>query len=183
MPPVGGYAITELASLAGVTPRTIRYYVSVGLVPAPSQVGRVARYTDDHLGRVRLIRRLQEQHLPLAEIRSRLADLSPQEVAAALSTADPQPVGSALDYIRSLAAGARPLGPDAFVAPMARPTQTPVPTPAPGPTLGKAPAAMWERIPLAPDVELHVRRPLGRTTHRRVERLLTIAREILEDQP
>ena len=43
-------------------------------------------------------------------------------------------------------------------------------------------AAVWERIPLAPDVELHVRRPLSRTAHKRVERLLTIAREILEDQ-
>jgi len=42
---------------------------------------------------------------------------------------------------------------------------------------------MWERIPLAPDVELHVRRPLSRTANRRVERLVTIAREILEDQP
>ena len=70
MPNDTGYAITDLASLAGVTPRTIRYYVSVGLIPAPEQAGRAARYGEDHLRRIRLIRRLQEQHLPLAEIRS-----------------------------------------------------------------------------------------------------------------
>jgi hypothetical protein len=42
----------------------------------------------------------------------------------------------------------------------------------------------WERVTLAPDVELHVRRPLSRIQNRRVERLLEIARQLLEeDQP
>ena len=102
MPTDTGYAIAELASLAGVTPRTIRYYVSVGLIPPPDQAGRAARYDEDHLRRIRLIRLLQDQHLPLAAIRSRLGALSEQEVAAALAAPDSQPVGSALDYIRSL---------------------------------------------------------------------------------
>jgi DNA-binding transcriptional MerR regulator len=212
MPIDTGYAITDLASLAGVTPRTIRYYVSVGLVPAPTQAGRAARYGDDHLARIRLIRRLQEQHLPLAEIRARLASLSDTEITEALHAPEPRPAGSALDYIRSLTSGARhrtaasPAAPSAQVPAgltvasaagpsVALPTapQAEVPAAPPAvPQLHPAPAsrsstrpvtAVWERIPLAPDVELHVRRPLSRTAHKRVERLITIAREILEDQP
>jgi DNA-binding transcriptional MerR regulator len=182
-----GYAIADLASLAGVTPRTIRYYVSVGLIPPPDQAGRAARYDEDHLRRIRLIRRLQDRHLPLAEIRSRLASLSEEEAAAALSAPDTQPVGSALEYIRSLSARSGPLA----LPPPAPPGDpaTPAPVrPLPHPSAAMPPATRpvattWERIPLTPDVELHVRRPLGRTANRRVERLITIAREILEDQP
>ncbi len=216
MPNDMGHAIADLASLAGVTPRTIRYYVSVGLIPAPDQMGRAARYTDGHLDRIRLIRRLQDQHLPLAEIRARLASLADAEVAAALAAPDAAPVGSALDYIRALTTGRRQLAaaqaphaqqvaaqPAAQAhlaqAPFGNPllfqsspspedpaTPGPVPpppSPAPTSSMTRPVTAMWERIPLAPDVELHVRRPLSRTANRRVERLVTIAREILEDQP
>ncbi len=41
--------------------------------------------------------------------------------------------------------------------------------------------SQWERIALAPDVELHVRRPLSRLQNKRVDRLVTIARELLEE--
>jgi hypothetical protein len=42
----------------------------------------------------------------------------------------------------------------------------------------------WERYTLAPDVELHVRRPLTRSQNRAVARLVEIARQLLEeDQP
>jgi DNA-binding transcriptional MerR regulator len=186
MPTDPGYAITDLASLAGVTPRTIRYYVSVGLVPPPDQQGRAARYGEDHLRRIRLIRRLQEQHLPLAAIRARLGALSDDEVALALGAPDPEPPGSALDYIRALTAGttrrvaeAPPSYTEDPAATHARPLPLPAPPP-PSPT--RAVGAVWERIPLTPDVELHVRRPLSRSAHKRVERLVTIAREILEDR-
>jgi hypothetical protein len=44
--------------------------------------------------------------------------------------------------------------------------------------------SQWERITLAPDIELHVRRPLPRTTTKRVDRLVAIARDLFEeDQP
>jgi hypothetical protein len=50
-----------------------------------------------------------------------------------------------------------------------------------------APAAersQWDRIALTDDIELHVRRPLSRQDHRRVERLITIARQVLgEEKP
>ena len=41
----------------------------------------------------------------------------------------------------------------------------------------------WERITLARDVELHVRRPLSREQNRLVERLLNEARTIFPEEP
>ena len=41
--------------------------------------------------------------------------------------------------------------------------------------------SQWERLSLGPNVELHVRRPLSRLEQRRVERLITIARQVLDE--
>jgi hypothetical protein len=41
--------------------------------------------------------------------------------------------------------------------------------------------SQWERIALSPDIELHVRRPLTRAHQKGVDRLVTIARELLEE--
>src|SRR5512132_4409623 len=104
----GTYAIGDLAALAGTTPRTVRYYVAQGLLPPPVGVGPGAHYTDDHLGRLRLIRRLQRQHQPLSEIRQRLASLGQGEVAALVAAdqaeAGAPPPDSALEYLRSILA-------------------------------------------------------------------------------
>ena len=55
-------------------------------------------------------------------------------------------------------------------------------TPAPQANPSSSPAlhdrSQWECVTLAPDVELHVRRPLSRIQNRRVERLLEIARQL-----
>lgn len=71
--------VEEVAATTGVTVRTVRYYQSQGLLPAPERVGREARYGDDHLQRLRLIIRLQEQGLRLTAI----AELVRQGGAAA----------------------------------------------------------------------------------------------------
>ena len=44
MPTDQEYTLQELATIAGVTPRTVRYYISVGLLPSPGQVGPSTRY-------------------------------------------------------------------------------------------------------------------------------------------
>ena len=88
MPNEQEYTIGELATLAGVTPRTIRYYVSIGLLPSPGQSGPGTRYGDGHLARLRLIRRLQREHLPLGEIAVRLEGLDDVAVEAALTIED-----------------------------------------------------------------------------------------------
>ena len=191
------YPLTELADLAGVTPRTVRFYLFQGLLPSPGATGPGVKYGEEHLDRLRLIRRLQREHLPLAEIRSRLSGLDGDEVARAVQLADEpgtEPVDAAdtaLDYVRRLLA---PAG--GHVAPslrrMVMAAEAPAPAYATVPDAsGPAPAAptpsiersQWERIVLAPDIELHVRRPLSRPQSRKVDRLVSIARELLEEDP
>jgi DNA-binding transcriptional MerR regulator len=66
------YTISELAEQAGVSTRTIRYYVSEGLLPPPVGSGPTSRYTSAHRDQLAIIDRLKAQYLPLKEIRRRL---------------------------------------------------------------------------------------------------------------
>ncbi len=196
------YSLTELADLAGVTPRTVRYYMSQGLLPSVGTSGPGAKYDDAHLVRLRLVRKLQREHLPLAEIRQRLAGLDDATIAnlADESTASADPQDSALDYIRRVL-GPPPAGlmrwpgigerPAASYSLAAEPMTAEPPPAARAPiTLGVEPApgrtferSQWERIPLAPDIELHVRRPLPRPLAKQVDRIVSIARDLLEEDP
>ncbi len=191
------YALTELADLAGVTPRTVRFYLSQGLLPSPGATGPGVKYGEEHLDRLRLIRRLQREHLPLAEIRSRLSGLDGDEVARAVQLADERgteavhPADTALDYVRRLLEPAG--GHDApsfrrmvIAAEAAAPAYGTIPDasgPAPAAPPPSIERSQWERIVLAPDIELHVRRPLSRPQSRKVDRLVSIARELLEEDP
>ncbi len=67
------YSIGDLAEAAGVSRRTVRFYVQRELLPAPDGLGRGARYTDAHLARLLQIKGWQEQGIPLDEIRTRLS--------------------------------------------------------------------------------------------------------------
>ena len=42
--------------------------------------------------------------------------------------------------------------------------------------------SQWDRLALSPDIELHIRRPLGRAQQKGVDRLVAIARELLEEE-
>ena len=197
MPTENEYSLQDLADLSRVTPRTIRFYVAQGLLPSPGRVGPGTTYGPGHLARLRLIRQLQREHLPLAEIRARLASLAD---AAVLDIVDAPPApptpGSATDYIRGVLAKARVSempARHAFAAParLVAPPMLPVPsmramtdTPSlPSPETQPADRSQWDRVVLVPDVELHVRRPLTRHLNKRVERLIAIARELLEEDP
>jgi DNA-binding transcriptional MerR regulator len=196
-----GYSISELANLAGVTPRTIRYYVSIGLLASPGRAGPGTRYSDGHLQRLRLIRKLQREHLPLGDIGSRLQDLDDEDVERLLetdiSTATP---GSALDYIRQLReepeagdatarddriAGSPAPARAGIEALTAALTSAPAPTaPTASTTTNEPPLTLrsqWERVALSQNVELHIRKPLGRLEKKRVDRLIHIAHELLEE--
>ncbi len=232
------YSLSDLARLADVTPRTVRYYVALGLLPSPEAAGPATRYGEGHLARLRLIRRLQRDHLPLAEIRMRLERMSDDEISAtasALDAREPDPSqepGDTLAFVHSLMqqSGIRPAVVDRGPAPgvslhrmavtasrdaageeaaAGPPPSAPFPSApvpgAPGPAgsgAGSVPRSVaesgagsgsssatrpgpdrttWERIVISPDVELHVRRPLDRTTNKRVDQLERIARELFED--
>ena len=72
--------IHELAEKAGVTVRTIRYYIEQGLLPEPKYQGRYSYYTLSFLDRLELIRRLKDSFLPLSEIREIMISLTDAEV-------------------------------------------------------------------------------------------------------
>ncbi|MEJ7695559.1 MAG: MerR family transcriptional regulator [Candidatus Limnocylindrales bacterium] len=44
-PPDARYTLTDLADLAGVTPRTVRYYLAQGLLPTVGAAGRAPSTT------------------------------------------------------------------------------------------------------------------------------------------
>lgn len=77
--------IEELAERVAVPVRTIRFYITEGLLPGPGGRGKAAVYGEEHLLRLQLIRRLVDQHLPLKEIRERLSALSISDVRAILA--------------------------------------------------------------------------------------------------
>ncbi len=68
----GRYAIGDLARLAGVSRRTIRYYLEEGLLDPPLGRGRGRNYDERHLRRILQIRTLQEQGLSLSDARRAL---------------------------------------------------------------------------------------------------------------
>jgi len=87
------FSLDELTSAAGVTVRTVRYYIAEGLLPPPVGGGPRSRYTRDHLDRLRLIGRLKDAFMPLKEIRRRLQSMSDEEIldAAGETAADMAP--------------------------------------------------------------------------------------------
>src|SRR3954452_1538487 len=78
------YTIGQLAELAGVTPRTIRYYTAEGLLPRPDVRGQYALYGAEHLLRLQLIGQLKETYLPLGEIKARIENLDADQIRALL---------------------------------------------------------------------------------------------------
>jgi DNA-binding transcriptional MerR regulator len=80
------YTIDELSEIVGIPIRTIRFYVSEGLLPGPGARGKAATYSEEHLLRLRLIRRLVEERVPLAEIRERLQGLTVKDVRGLLAS-------------------------------------------------------------------------------------------------
>ena len=111
-------SLTELTRAAGVSVRTVRYYIAEGLLPPPVGAGPRSAYTSAHLDRLRLINRLKATYLPLKEIRRRLAGLSDAEVAHLLATpesdqtAEP-PADSAAAYLDRILASRPPATPPA----------------------------------------------------------------------
>jgi MerR family transcriptional regulator, mercuric resistance operon regulatory protein len=64
-----GIRISELAKTAGVHVETIRYYQGIGLLSRPRrELGRIRRYGEDDLKRVRFIKRAQALGFSLEEI-------------------------------------------------------------------------------------------------------------------
>lgn len=72
------YSIDELSTLAGVTPRTVRYYIAQGLLERPEGEKRGAHYLRRHLEQLLLVRRWTEAGLSLDRVRE-LLDGAPED--------------------------------------------------------------------------------------------------------
>jgi DNA-binding transcriptional MerR regulator len=67
--PPSRYSIDELSTLVGVTARTVRYYISEGLLDRPEGEKRGAFYVERHLQQLLQIRRWTDAGLSLERIR------------------------------------------------------------------------------------------------------------------
>jgi DNA-binding transcriptional MerR regulator len=74
------YTIDELAAVARVPSRTIRFYQSRGALMPPEIRGRVAYYVRAHVDRLKLIAQLQDRGLRIDAIRDLLASIDRGEV-------------------------------------------------------------------------------------------------------
>ena len=70
----------ELAARAGLPGRTIRFYITRGLLPGPVKAGRGATYGKEHLQALRSIKALQAKGQTLGEIARRVSGESPREI-------------------------------------------------------------------------------------------------------
>lgn len=147
------YKLDELAAAAGVSARTVRYYVQRGLLPGPVFRGKDSAYDQGHLVRLRAIKRLQEAFLPLDAIQAELSKRSLEEIE---KLADGEPLA------------ASPLAP----SPIA---QAPL---APPPKRGGPDAQQWTKWTLAPGLELTLSHDAAPEVRALAEALLARARRL-----
>jgi DNA-binding transcriptional MerR regulator len=86
------YTMADLEAETGLPGRTIRYYITQGLLPAARGRGVGATYGPTHLLRLKAIGLLKKDNTPLEQIRKRLQDMRDAELAAMLEveTAPPE---------------------------------------------------------------------------------------------
>lgn len=143
---MGMFRIRDLMTATGLTRRAIRYYAKRRLLPAATGRGSGANYGEEHLLRLRAIQRLQRERLSLAQIRARLAKLSPAELAELAATEG----GTSIEPRQAKGASGS----------------------SPAVQSGHFPGAeRWERIALLPGLELHVQSTGGPLVLRTAEEI------------
>jgi DNA-binding transcriptional MerR regulator len=179
-------SIEALAEATGVPVRTVRFYITQGLLPGPGSRGKMATYRPEHLARLRLIRLLVRQRMPLAEIRGVLAGLSDTEVGELLAREEQR--------VATLEQSAQATSPQAYIAALLENARVarmgsvgaPAPTfrPEPPPPYRKRSGGvaqppgqeeLWYRVELAPGVELHVSAEAQRHYATLIQRLREVA--------
>ncbi len=71
------HTLADLCVLTGLTPRTVRYYVQIGLVDRPTGETRAARYGSRQVEQLLLIKKWSEAGLALERIRELLHGQTP----------------------------------------------------------------------------------------------------------
>lgn len=196
--------IHDLAERAGISVRTIRYYIEEGLLPQPSYQGKYSYYDLNYLDRLELIRRLKESYLPLREIREIMTSLSDDEVRQKLKEQpgtslnlinEPMPAPqagkpgeNALRYISRLmddqtrykTKGTGDKANATFTGQNDILIQSKVSSP--DASSAYSDQETWQRITLAPGVELHLLHPLDPSTQSRVQQVINFAKRMFSTQ-
>lgn len=86
------YTMADLEKATGLPARTIRYYITAGLLPSARGRGVGATYGPAHMLRLKAIGLLKQENTPLEQIRQRLDGMRDAELAAMLEveTAPPE---------------------------------------------------------------------------------------------
>lgn len=187
------FLIQDLEQRTRVSVRNIRYYTDQKLLPPPAYRGKQAYYTGEHLKRIQVIQRLRERHFSISEIRKILYQLDETGLQRLLEyqdsyhsdldiftnkkhsqevNPDPQNTVAYIDYLL----GRRPLPTTNAAMPMKEPPV--LMQMASQPRSNSLPRAeSWERIPLAPGVELHVLQPVNPADQETILLLVETARK------
>jgi len=104
LPTTTRYAIGDLATLGGVSRRTVRYYVQERLIPPPHGVGRGNHYDAEHLEQLLRVKAMQEAGRTLDEIRRALGHTRTHRKSEAVVHDAPSPPRSLWRHI-TLASG------------------------------------------------------------------------------
>jgi DNA-binding transcriptional MerR regulator len=197
------YSLSELTDEAGVSVRTVRYYIAEGLLPPPVTAGPRSSYTRAHLDRLRLIDRMKTSYLPLREIRRRLTALDDDDVRRLLEEpTPPAPPAPVAPRMMQEPASRPPDSASSYIARLmhrAAPAASAPPAPAPfrakqqpedfefaamvepleeAPVPEEVSTTSWRRIPVGDDAELLIREEIYQRKRDRVEWLVGWARKV-----
>ncbi|MFL5761960.1 MAG: MerR family transcriptional regulator [Thermomicrobiales bacterium] len=194
------YSLSELTEAAGVSPRTVRYYIGEGLLPPPVAAGPRSHYTDDHLVRLKAIGKMKDAYLPLREVRRRLNQLNDDQLTrlatgqlpdtSAISMPAEQrsvraePLESAAEYIaRAMyqpAPASEELGEPAPPSPllMGKYEFHAFVDPVENPVTAAEEGSSWRRIQLGAEAELLILEEAYQRNHDRVEWLINWAKKV-----
>src|SRR6478672_11017865 len=78
------YSIADLERETEISARTIRYYITEGMLPPAYGRGPTATYDLGHLLRLQMIARLKNDGLTLQEIKERLGGMDDEQIATLL---------------------------------------------------------------------------------------------------
>jgi DNA-binding transcriptional MerR regulator len=180
------WSLAELTEETGVSVRTVRFYISEGLLPPPLNPGPRASYSQAHYDRLVLIDRMKADYLPLKEIRRRLDELSEDDIhrlasertpaplkAAAIEESGPQTASAYIAHLlhrpkRAVSAPLPASVPDAMEVDesfLARSLPSPEP-------------AAWRKVPLSDGAELLIRDDLYQRKREKVDWLVSWARKV-----
>jgi len=146
------YTMSQLVEQTGYPERTIRNYIQQGVLPDIER--KDGLYGEDHVRLLLAIGLLQEQGIRRHdELRVRLAAMSPDQLVRFIGEVDDEQEPPEAEATMTVPVA------------MSTPSQPP-------PLAGDATREEWERIVLAPGLELHVRRDATAEVRRVAEEIV-----------